>query len=244
LNLVIQPVGELYEAIQRGLETGDWSGVWGATADVWRRGIQITVGLTLATRTVQAVFNAIRSGLGLAAAGITRLGAPGVLGALSILVSLAEAREQGDYRKFGADLVAALAAGIGIGVFTGSPYAGALAFTIVLNFEIGSWIGEKLEELQQHPVMKEIRAFLGFGPTAEGEVLLRHAQGERFSLADRETFIGPAPDPGLRERIMLWFQNTALGRLLARGDQAEVEIPGVLRIEWEPDVPRGQGLPG
>jgi len=43
---------------------------------------------------------------------------------------------------------------------------------------------------------------------------------------------------------MLWFQNTALGRLLARGDQAEVEIPGVLRIEWEPDVPRGLGLPG
>jgi len=98
-------------------------------------------------------------------------------------VSLAEAKESGDYRKFGADLVAALAAGIGIGAFTGSPYAGALAFTIVLNFEIGSWIGDKLEQLQQHPVMKELRAFLGTGPTAEGEVLLRYAQGERFSLA-------------------------------------------------------------
>src|SRR5690606_7907772 len=235
LNLVIQPVGDLYEAIQRGLATGDWSGVWGATADVWRRGIQIAVGLTLATRTVQTVFNAIRSGLGLAAAGITRMGAPGVLGALSSLVALAAAREQGDYRKFGADLVAALAAGIGIGAFTGSPYMGALAFTIVLNFEIGSWIGDwigdKLDQLQQHPVMKELRAFLGFGPTAEGEVLLRYAQGERFSLADRETFIGPAPDYGLRQRIMLWFQDTALGRLLTRGGQPEVEIPATLRIE-------------
>src|SRR5690606_16291024 len=190
LNLVIQPVGELYEAIQRGLETGDWSGVWGATADVWRRGIQIAVGLMLATRTVQMVLNAIRTGLGLAAtgsaaAGIARLGMPGVLGALSILVSLAEAREQGAYRKFGEALIAALAAGIGIGMFTGSPYAGALAFTIVLNFEIGSWIGDKLDQLQQHPVMKELRAAVGGGPTYEGEVLLRWAQGERFSLADR-----------------------------------------------------------
>src|SRR5690606_427389 len=185
LTVVFQPFGDLYEAIKRGLETGDWSGVWGAAADVWRRGIQIAVGLTLATRTVQLVLNAIRTGLGLAAtgvaAGIARLGMPGVLGALSILVALAEAREQGDYRKFGADLVAALAAGIGIGVFTGSPYAGALAFTVVLNFEIGSWIGDKLDQL--------------------------------------------------RERIMLWFQDTALGRLLTRGDQAEVEIPAVLRIE-------------
>src|SRR5690606_12021854 len=95
LNLVIQPFGGLYEAIKRGLETGDWSGVWGAAADVWRRGIQIAVGLTLATRTVQTVLNAIRTGLGLAAtgaaAGIARLGMPGVLGALSILVALAEA---------------------------------------------------------------------------------------------------------------------------------------------------------
>src|SRR5690606_20164677 len=98
--------------------------------------------------TVPMVLNAIRSGLGLGAtsvaAGIASMGAPGVLGALSILVALAEARERGDYRKFGADLVAALAAGIGIGAFTGSPYVGALAFTIVLNFEIGSWIGDKL----------------------------------------------------------------------------------------------------
>src|SRR5690606_1197503 len=138
---------------------------------------------------------------------------------------------QGDYRKFGEDLIAALAAGIGIGAFTGSPYVGALAFRSVLNFEIGSWIGDKLEQLQQHPVMKELRAFLGTGPTAEGEVLLRHAQGERFSLADRETFIGPGREYSLAERFRLWFQDTALGRLLTRGGQPEVEIPAVLRIE-------------
>src|SRR5690606_17836846 len=140
-----------------------------------------------------------------------------------------------DYKKFGADLVAALAAGIGIGMFTGSPYAGALAFTIVLNFEIGSWIGDKLDELQQHPVMKELRAAVGGGPTYEGEVLLRWARGEGVSLADRETFIGPAPDYSLRQRIMLRFLDTALGRLLTRGGQPEVEpeveIPATLRIE-------------
>src|SRR5690606_29267013 len=123
----------------------------------------------------------------------------------------------------------------GIGAFTGSPYMGALAFTIVLNFEIGSWIGswigDKLDEWRQHPVMKELRAAVGGGPTHEGEVLLRWARGERFSLADRETFIGPAPDYSLRQRIMLWFQDTALGRLLTRGGQPEMEIPATLRIE-------------
>src|SRR5690606_28667799 len=101
------------------------------------------------------------SGLGLATAGIAGIGVPGVLGTLSILVALAEAREQGDYRKFGQDLIAALAAGIGIGMFTGSPYAGALAFTIVLNFQIGSWIGDKIgswiddtmEQLQEIPTV-------------------------------------------------------------------------------------------
>src|SRR5690606_38016093 len=162
VNVVFQPFGDFYEAIKQGLETGDWHGIWGVTADVWRRGIQIAVSLTLAIRSVQTVLSAIRSGLGVAAAGAaTGLGLPGVLGTLSILVLLAEAREQGDYRKFGQDLVAALAAGIGIGMFTGSPYAGALAFTIVLNFEIGSWIGDKIgpwiddtiEQLQEIPTV-------------------------------------------------------------------------------------------
>src|SRR5690606_27287978 len=183
---------------------------WGATAEAWRSGIKIAVTLGLAAGTAQAVLNAITAGLGLATASAASLGVPGAIGALSVVIALAEARETGDYKKFGADLIAALAAGIGIGAFTGSPYAGALAFTIVLNFEIGSWIGDKLEQLQQHPVMKELRASLGTGPTAEGEVLLRHAQGERFSLADRETFIGPGREYSLAERFRLWFQDTAL----------------------------------
>src|SRR5690606_31515640 len=107
VNVVFQPFGDLYEAIKQGLETGDWHGIWGATADVWRRGIQIAVSLILAVRSVQTVLSAIRSGLGLATAGIAGIGVPGVLGTLSILVALAEAREQGDYRKFGQDLIAA-----------------------------------------------------------------------------------------------------------------------------------------
>src|SRR5690606_7844448 len=148
-------------------ETGGWSGVSSAAADVGRRGSQISVSLMAANTSVQTVLNALRSVPGVTA-GVAApgLGVPGVLGRLSILVALAEAREQGDYRKFGQDLIAALAAGIGIGVFTGSPYAGALAFTIVLNFEIGSWIGDTVgslledtvEQMDQSPAMKKLRA--------------------------------------------------------------------------------------
>src|SRR5690606_19136722 len=102
-------------AIKQGLETGDWSGIWGATAEAWRSGIKIAVTLGLAAGTAQAVLNAITAGLGVATAGATSLGVPGAIGALSVVIALAEARETGDYRKFGADLIAALAAGIGIG---------------------------------------------------------------------------------------------------------------------------------
>src|SRR5690606_36696162 len=43
LNVVFQPFGELYETIKRGFETGDWSGLWGATAEACgtiRRGLE------------------------------------------------------------------------------------------------------------------------------------------------------------------------------------------------------------
>ena len=243
VNVVFQPFGDLYEAIKRGLETGDWHGIWGVTADVWRRGIQIAVSLTLAIRSVQTVLSAIRSGLGVAAAGAaTGLGIPGVLGTLSILVLLAEAREQGDYRKFGQDLIAALAAGIGIGVFTGSPYAGALAFTIVLNFEIGSWIGDKvgsliddigswiddqLEPLQQPPI-GQVTDIAGMYDALRASYMAegRPAPHVPYGMSGDQLEV-EIPATVYIEQV------TGLADL---GDQPEVEIPAVLSIEHQPEV--------
>src|SRR5690606_25799943 len=105
--------------------------------------------LALAANTASAILSSIQLGLGLSTAGLASFGVPGAIGALSVVVSLAEAQATGNYNKFGQDLVAALAAGIGIGAFTGSPYAGALAFTIVLNLELGSRIGQQLENVRQ-----------------------------------------------------------------------------------------------
>lgn len=49
--------------------------------------------------------------------------------------------------EFGKNLVTALALGIGIGAFTGSPRAGVLVFTIAINLKIGSKIADAAEEI-------------------------------------------------------------------------------------------------
>lgn len=148
IAITFETFGALYDKIKDGIETGDWSGVWGVTADAWREGVKIAVTLGLAANTITHVMNAIRLGFGLtgmAATGIRALGVPGAIGAISLAVALMEAKETGDFKAFGATLVAALAAGIGAGVILG-PHAGGLAFTIFLNFEVGKWIFDSWKE--------------------------------------------------------------------------------------------------
>lgn len=205
LRLTIDAFGGLYDAIKTGLETGDWSGVWGATAGAWREGIKIAVTLMLASGAIQGLMSAISTGLGLVgagAAGLSALGLPGVLGAISIGVALMEAIEHGGFKAFGANLIAALAAGIGIGMFTGSPYAGALAFTIVLNFRIGEWIGDRVNSLMESDFMRGVRGRLGTGPTREGELLLNPQY-----YGDREAYLQPVPKYGFWDRARIWWMN-------------------------------------
>lgn len=222
INAIIDSVGGLHAAIKKGLDTGDWSDVFGATADAWRTGANIAVTLMLASGTVSALLSAVAAGFGVSEFG--GLGAGGVLATISIAVALMEAHEAGDYTAFGANLIAALAAGIGIGMFTGSPYTGALAFTIVLNFKVGEWIGDKFEQLMDSPTMREIRALAGTGPTREAELL---ATPQLYG--DREAYIGPAPDYTFGQKVRLWWQNTPLGRLLTR--DSPIEFPVAITIE-------------
>lgn len=205
LQLTVEAFGGLYDKIQTGLETGDWSGIWEASADAWREGIKIAVTLALAAGAAKGILWAITSGLGLAGAGMTglsSLGLPGVIGALSVGVALMEAAEGGDYEAFGANLIAALAAGIGIGAFTGSPAAGALAFTIVLNFQVGEWIGEQADKFLESSFMRWTRGVAGTGPTREAATLL-----EPQLYGDREAYLQPVPDYSLWQRLQLWLQN-------------------------------------
>ena len=51
------------------------------------------------------------------------------------------------YKAFGANLFLALAAGLGIGMFTGSPYTGALAFTVVMNLKMGETIVDEFANI-------------------------------------------------------------------------------------------------
>src|SRR5690606_10042437 len=145
LNVVFQPFGDLYEAIKRGLETGDWSQVFAVGADVWRTGIKIAVTLSLAYGAVNALIQAIQAGFGTlgaaAAAGLSSiraLGVPGAIAAITIAVALAEAKATGGFQKFGEDLAAALAAGLAVYGITRNPQLGAFTFTIFMTWELGS----------------------------------------------------------------------------------------------------------
>lgn len=156
IKAVVEVGGRMYDAIKKGLDTGDWSDFWAVAEDVWSTGVIIGITLSAAVKGISAVLSAIKTGLGLVA---TTFGTPGIIGALTIAIQLQEAKHGvKSFKDFGADLALALAAGIGIGVFTGSPYAGALAFTIVMNLEIGDdayngfvvlfdWIAHNLEML-------------------------------------------------------------------------------------------------
>src|SRR5690606_34489875 len=106
-------------AIKKGLNEGDWSDVFSVGADIWRTGVKIAVTLELARATASLVLGAIVSALGLSKEALASLGVPAAIGALTVVVALAEAQATGACEDVGADLVAGLAAGIGIRIFTG-----------------------------------------------------------------------------------------------------------------------------
>ncbi|PKL28553.1 MAG: hypothetical protein CVV46_06145 [Spirochaetae bacterium HGW-Spirochaetae-2] len=162
VRFVIELGGRAYEALKKGFETGDWSDALGVGADLFRTGVVLAVGLHLLSGATSALWVGLSrafASAGFLSAG-RAIGGAGTIAAVSVAVSLIEAAGSGDWKAFGTNMVAALAAGIGIGAFTGSPAAGALAFNIVINLRLGErWI-EGLKR-EWAPVFSEISGWLG-----------------------------------------------------------------------------------
>lgn len=142
IKAVIEAGGRMYDAIKKGFDTGDWSDFWVVGSDLWSKGVLLAVGLASVVTGFGAVKTAIIAGLGL----VQSFGAMGVIGALTVAIKLKEAEATGNYKQFGESLAMAIAAGLGIGMFTGSPYMGALAFTVVLNLD-WNWLNDEQKNI-------------------------------------------------------------------------------------------------
>ena len=125
-DVVLNFAGTLWENIKEG----NWDQVFSQVGE-------LAVKLVLAT----AALSALKATLLNPAWLVGSTAGAGFLGIASIGIQLKEAMNEGSFDKFGANMVAAIAAGLGIGAFTGSPQAGMLAFTIALNIELGEMTG-------------------------------------------------------------------------------------------------------
>jgi hypothetical protein len=146
INAVVEVSGKVYDAIKKGLNTGDWADFWDITSDLWSKGVVIGITLSQFVKGFSAVISAIRSGLGLAAAagaGLAGLGLPGLIGLLSVGIQLMEAQAEGSYEEFARNVIVA---GL-VGAFM-YPIFGAggalLGFNLTLNLKLGNLTGFEL----------------------------------------------------------------------------------------------------
>jgi tape measure domain-containing protein len=143
VNVLFNLMGDTYDALKKGFSTGDWGDAFGVSADILSAGFTIWAGLQLLDEAGSLLMISLKKAM--ASSGFSGslggMGAAGVVGSVSIAVGLIEAQESGDWEAFGANMLLGLAAGLTIGAFTKSPYAGALAFDLVMNLKMGdNWI--------------------------------------------------------------------------------------------------------
>lgn len=142
VKAVIEMGGAVWDALKKGFTGGGWSDLFDVGLDVFSAGLSILATVKLASIAGATIWAGIQTGLGkagfLTALG-ENLGVPGAIALASIALDVAEVTTgEKTPQQMGADLIASLAIGMGIGAFTGSPKAGYLAFSIVYNLELGS----------------------------------------------------------------------------------------------------------
>ena len=149
IEVFLSPVGDLWENLKRFSETGELSYLVGGVKDAITIGLEVVMG----TKALSSVISTVNSGLGLV--GGTAL----TLGVLSVGIAFYEAQKEGDWVKFGEDLIAALIAGLAVGGLSANVQAGVLTATLVLNLEIGSKIADLFSGKNKAVTVAEQNAF-------------------------------------------------------------------------------------
>lgn len=134
VQFVLAPFKGASENLTKFLETGEVKYLFGLAQNALTIGLELFV----VKETFTAIASALTAGLGLGKGAYGALG----LGALSVFFAFEEAKEEGDYSKFGQNLIAGIIAGLAVGGITGSVKAGAIAMGITFNFKIGESISE------------------------------------------------------------------------------------------------------
>lgn len=159
IEAAIEWTGETYEAIKKGLNTGDWSDAFKKGLELTKTAITIWASVKLLQLTGFSVLKAIGAFFG-NASGFPIAG--GAIGLLSVGIQLKEAIDSGKgFVEFGANLITALAVGLGIMAFTGSPQAGVLAFTLAINLKLG----ETVKNILVDPLIEGLEEISNYDPS-------------------------------------------------------------------------------
>ncbi len=141
IDIAINFAGDTLIAIKKGASTGDWSDFWSLAVGAAQFVIAIGATIKLASMTGKVLWSSLQQML--STAGFTTEGVlPGLIALASIGIAVVKAMEEGDWAALAADVVGALTAALIAGGLTKSLTAGSLAFSVALNFEIGSSIAD------------------------------------------------------------------------------------------------------
>jgi len=174
VQAIIEFTGDLWNALKKGFDTGDWEPFWSLVSEGWSKGVLVYLTISSTVQGISAALSAIRKGLGVGTAA-SALGVEGVLGAITVLIQLAEAEATGGYREFAENVVLASLASILVGLGF-NPKLGALAFTVFMNLKLGETffdafrgLGEKWDNF-----FKELT---GYTPDELGELIHNRLYG-------------------------------------------------------------------
>jgi len=204
----IKWVGDAWAALKKGFTTGDWSDAIGVGMDIFRSGIVISTVLTLLSTAGSGLLSSVQ--LALSGAGFLKksgLGTAGVLAAMNIAVGLVEAKENGDWAGFGKNILAGLAAGLGVGLLTGNAGAGAMAFNLVMGLKLGEIIfsQESLDRVVDSVSWAVGRVVITFGK-------IKDASSEAFQwVSEKASIFSSSAADSFRwamDRIKITFENT------------------------------------
>lgn len=140
ISFVIELAGSLWEGLKKGINSGDWGDFWQAAVGVAQFAIGIYATLQVAQMAGVALWSSIQSGLKDAGFGTAGL-MTGTIAMLSVGLAVVEAMQDDDYNALAANMVAALGFALVTAGLTKSYTAGALAFSVALNFKLGEILG-------------------------------------------------------------------------------------------------------